>query len=36
MLGGVAGVGTLLFAVLIGPCVNAVVRLFGQVPDDQL
>ena len=36
LLGGVAGIGTLLFAVLIGPCVHTAVRLLSSVPDDQL
>jgi uncharacterized protein len=36
LLGGVAGVGTLLFAVFIGPCVHAAVRLISRIPDDQL
>lgn len=36
LLGGVAGIGTLLFAVLVGPCVHAAVRLLSSVPDDQL
>lgn len=36
MLGGVAGIGTVLFAGLIGPCVHTVVRLLSSVPDDQL
>jgi uncharacterized membrane protein YczE len=36
LLGGVAGVGTVLFAVLIGPLVHAAVRLLGRLPDDQL
>jgi uncharacterized protein len=36
LLGGLAGVGTVLFAVLIGPCVHVAVRALSQVPDDQL
>jgi uncharacterized membrane protein YczE len=36
LLGGVAGIGTLLFAVLIGPGVHAAVRLLSRLPDDQL
>jgi uncharacterized membrane protein YczE len=36
LLGGVAGIGTLLFAVLIGPVVHAAVRLLSRLPDDQL
>jgi uncharacterized protein len=36
LLGGVAGIGTLLFAVLIGPGVHAAVRLLSRIPDDQL
>jgi uncharacterized membrane protein YczE len=36
LLGGVAGLGTLLFALLIGPCVHGAVRLLSRVPDDQL
>lgn len=36
LLGGVAGIGTLLFAVLIGPCVHLAVRLLSRVPDDHL
>lgn len=36
LLGGVAGVGTLMFAVLIGPCVHVAVRALSSVPDDQL
>ncbi|WP_235892416.1 YczE/YyaS/YitT family protein [Mycolicibacterium hodleri] len=36
MLGGVAGVGTLLFAGLIGPCVNIFVRWQGSAPADHL
>ena len=36
LLGGVAGAGTLLFAVFIGPCVHLAVRLIGRIPDDQL
>jgi uncharacterized membrane protein YczE len=36
LLGGDAGIGTLLFAVLIGPCVQAAVRLISRIPDDQL
>lgn len=36
LLGGVAGIGTVLFAVLIGPCVHAAVRLLSRVPDEQL
>lgn len=35
-LGGMAGLGTLLFVVLIGPCVHAAVRAIGAIPDDQL
>jgi uncharacterized membrane protein YczE len=36
LLGGVAGIGTLLFALGIGPCVNVAVRLVSRVPDDEL
>ena len=36
LLGGVAGVGTLLFAVLVGPCVHVAVRLLSSLPDEQL
>jgi uncharacterized membrane protein YczE len=36
LLGGVAGIGTLLFAVLIGPCVHVAVRLLSRIPDDHL
>jgi uncharacterized membrane protein YczE len=36
LLGGVAGIGTLLFAVFIGPCVHGAVRLLSRIPDDQL
>ena len=36
LLGGVAGIGTLLFAVLIGPCVHVAVRLLSRLPDDHL
>lgn len=36
LLGGDAGIGTLLFAALIGPCVQAAVRLISRIPDDQL
>lgn len=36
LLGGVAGLGTLLFATLIGPCVHVAVRLLGRVADDEL
>lgn len=36
LLGGVAGVGTLLFAFGVGPCVNVAVRLISRIPDDQL
>jgi uncharacterized protein len=35
-LGGVAGIGTLLFAALIGPGVHIAVRLLSAIPDDQL
>lgn len=36
LLGGVAGIGTVLFAAFIGPSVHTAVRLLSQVPDDQL
>lgn len=36
LLGGVAGIGTLLFAVFIGPAVHIAVRLLSSVPDEQL
>lgn len=36
LLGGVVGAGTVAFAVLIGPCVQATIRLIGRIPDDQL
>jgi uncharacterized membrane protein YczE len=36
LLGGVAGIGTLLFAVLIGPGVHVAVRLLSRLPDDHL
>jgi uncharacterized protein len=36
LLGGDAGIGTLLFAMLIGPCAHAAVRLISRIPDDQL
>ena len=36
LLGGVAGIGTLLFAVFIGPCVHVAVRLLSRIPDDHL
>lgn len=36
LLGGVAGIGTVLFAVFIGPCVHLAVRLLSRVPDDEL
>lgn len=36
LLGGVAGVGTLLFAFGVGPCVNLAVRLLSRVPDEEL
>ena len=36
LLGGVAGVGTLLFATLIGPCVHVAVRFLGRTPDEEL
>lgn len=36
LLGGVAGLGTLLFAVFIGPGVHAAVRLLSRIPDDEL
>jgi uncharacterized protein len=36
LLGGVAGIGTLLFAVFIGPCVHLAVRLISRIPDDEL
>lgn len=36
LLGGVAGIGTVLFAALIGPCVHTAVRLLSRIPDDQL
>lgn len=35
-LGGVAGVGTLLFAVFVGPFVNVAVRLLSKVPEKDL
>lgn len=35
-LGGVAGVGTLLFALFVGPCVNVAVRLLSKIPDKDL
>lgn len=36
LLGGAAGLGTLLFAVFIGPCVQIAVRLIGRMPDRDL
>lgn len=36
LLGGVVGLGTVLFAVLIGPCVHIAVRLLSPVSDDEL
>jgi len=36
LLGGVAGIGTVLFATFIGPCVHVAVRLLSRVPDEQL
>ncbi|WP_236147548.1 YitT family protein [Mycolicibacterium sp. CH28] len=36
LLGGVAGVGTLLFAVFIGPCVHVGIRLISRIPDVEL
>lgn len=36
LLGGVAGLGTVLFALLVGPCVHVAVRMLSQVPDAQL
>ena len=36
LLGGVAGIGTLLFALFIGPCVHLAVRLLSRIPDEQL
>ena len=36
LLGGVAGIGTLLFAVFIGPCVHLAVRLVGRIPDSDI
>ena len=36
LLGGDAGIGTLLFAACIGPCAHAAVRLISRIPDDQL
>ncbi|AQT81846.1 hypothetical protein B1R94_25245 [Mycolicibacterium litorale] len=36
LLGGVAGIGTVLFAVFIGPCVHAGIRLMSQIPDGRL
>jgi uncharacterized protein len=36
LLGGVAGIGTLLFAAFIGPCVHLAVRLISRIPDDEL
>lgn len=36
LLGGVVGIGTLLFAALIGPCVHIVLRLLSSAPDEQL
>lgn len=36
LLGGLVGLGTLLFATLIGPGVHLAVRLLGRVPDDDL
>ena len=36
LLGGVAGIGTVLFATFMGPCVHVAVRLLSRVPDEQL
>ena len=36
LLGGLAGIGTLLFAIFVGPCVHAAVRILSRLPDDQL
>ena len=36
LLGGVAGIGTLLFAVFVGPCVHVAVRALSGIPDEQL
>lgn len=36
LLGGLAGIGTLLFAIAIGPCVQVAVRLLSRIPDDEL
>ena len=36
LLGGLAGIGTVLFATLIGPCVHIAVRLLSSVPDAEL
>ena len=36
LLGGVAGIGTLLFAVFIGPLVHGAVRLLSRIPDADL
>ncbi len=36
LLGGVAGVGTLMFALLVGPGVHLAVRLRSRVPDSDL
>lgn len=36
LLGGAAGLGTMLFAVFIGPCVQLAVRLIGRIPDHDL
>ncbi len=36
LLGGVAGIGTLLFAVFVGPCVHVAVRALSRIPDEQL
>jgi uncharacterized protein len=35
LLGGVAGIGTLLFAEFVGPCVHVAVRLLSRIPDDR-
>lgn len=36
LLGGVAGIGTVLFAVVIGPGVHTAVRMLSRIPNEQL
>jgi uncharacterized membrane protein YczE len=36
LLGGIAGIGTVLFAAFIGPCVHLAVRMLSAIPDEQL